>query len=610
MKPNPTKCGLIVLAAAATTFASAADLHVGPDQRYPTLASVPFWNLLPGDNVLIHYKPGGYHESFQLMKSGTADRHITVRGVPDSVTGQKPVIDGQDAKVGPSIYYGYYWQSLYTYGGIIISPSRGFKWGDAPSYIDIEGLEIRNFNQSSTMTNLYGQQQKFDRFAAGIYGERVRNLTVKNCSIRNNGNGIFVNSKYGADAASSDILIENNKFLYNGNANSLSEHHVYTECDGITIQFNTFGPLTTDAGGSAIKDRSAGTIIRYNTMHVSKFGIGVNLVGPQGGSGYLENRPGATKTYFYGNSMINPPVGGPAFIYFGSEGLTSTGRKGTLYSYHNTFINHADGVGPKRRVGAIAYRLGTNAELGGATVDLNVDSRNNVFQCVSETRGLAPGDLSIVYGAGPVNVNFGRDWMSPGASKLLMIPRNWMGALPLMTGLENLFPPDPCNDPGLLDARLLSPATNTAAFLSIATPTTLLSLLDPNVLIRKIDLRLIWKCVDMVALAKVIDPALVVGVVDPNVLVGVIDPNVLVGVVDPNDLVGVVDPNVRPGVWANINGTFGPSPLIGAAGPLSPDLPADLYPTLEYRASGRSTSNWKTRSGNRNLSIGAFEPQR
>lgn len=622
MKLNPTKCGLIVLAAAATSVAVAADLHVGPNQRYTTLDSVPFWSLKPGDNVLIHYKPGGYHETFQLMMSGTVDKHISVRGVPDPVTGKRPIIDGKDAKIGRSIYYGYYWQSLYTYGGIIISPPRGFTWGDAPSYIDIEGLELCNFNQTSTMTNLYGQRQQFDKFCAAIYGERVRHLTVKNCKIHNDGLGVFVNSKYAAAGVSKDILIENNTFALNGNPGSVTEHHIYTECDGITIQFNTFGPMVKGSYGSVIKDRSAGTVIRYNSMQVAQFAVGVYLMGPQGGYGYIDTLPNFTKSYFYGNVMYNPPTGGNAFVFFGGD--SGSARTGKLYSYHNTFINHADGVGTKKRLGTILYRLNSPTELLGAPVQTQVDSRNNAFYCLSETKGVAAAEMSLVYGAGNPSVNFGRDFKSRTVN-LYMAPRGWTGDKPTFTGVENLFPPDPCDDAGLVDASLSAQAMNTAAFLKIVSPATLVGLIDPNELVRRIDLNLFWRCIDLNILATMIDPNLVVGVIDPNVLcgvidpndlvgalrpgdlVGVVDPNDLVGLIDPNDLVGVIDPNERPSAWTSLGA---PSILIGNAGPLSPELPAELLPTMEYRASGRWTSNWKTRTARGPLSIGALEPQR
>ena len=45
---------------------------------------------------------------------------------------------------------------------------------------------------------------------------------------------------------------------------SIYEHNAYTEALGIVYQFNHFGPLCASCLGNNLKDRSAGTVVRYN----------------------------------------------------------------------------------------------------------------------------------------------------------------------------------------------------------------------------------------------------------------------------------------------------------------------------------------------------------
>lgn len=596
----------LILGLGLCAFSQATDYHVGPTYPLKKLADVAWNQLQPGDTVYIHCNANGYHESFQLMNSGTPGHPIRVMGVNDPITGRKPVMNGVDAIVGPSINQGYY-NYLYIYGGIIITPPKGFVWGDAPSYLSIENLEICNFKQSSQMTAPDGKKEFYNKFACGIYGERVRHLTVKNCFIHDNGNGFFTNSKYGKDALSQDLLIDHNTFLNNGNPNSFSEHHMYTEAQGVVIQNNTFGPLVPTSHGCAIKDRSAGTVVRNNSMVVSQYGIAVMFVGAQGGSNYIEFLPGYKITYFYGNTIYNPPAGGEAFVLYGGDGYYPQSRKGTLYAYQNTFINHADGVGAKRRIGAFAFRLPTMVESGGVPIQEKVDVRNNLFYCVSETPNTTPTDLNLLYTAGPAHMNFGVNWISPTVT-LAKIGNGGPFAPPVFTGQNNLIV-GATNNPGLTNPTGCG-IPNPTQFLQSIDPELFLALVDPTLLVRTTDPTLLFTTVDIPKLktlvsaslftsgvnpkllVKQIDPKILVQAIDPLLLMGIIDAAKIVTIVDPALLAGTTDPNARPLLG---------SPLVMAGGPLSPSITSQYLPTLERFGSGTRTRL------NRPLVIGALD---
>ena len=69
------------------------------------------------------------------------------------------------------------------------------------------------------------------------------------------------------DGLTQNILVERNWIYDNGIEGSYYEHNTYTAAIGITYQFNRMGKLRDGCGGNNLKDRSAGTVIRYNYFH-------------------------------------------------------------------------------------------------------------------------------------------------------------------------------------------------------------------------------------------------------------------------------------------------------------------------------------------------------
>src|SRR5206468_9474175 len=98
--------------------------------------------------------------------------------------------------------------------------------------------------------------------ASTIYVEKCEHCTIRNNVLHDAGNGLFVAST--DTAVSRDIVIEGNQIYDGGNVGSIYEHNVYSAAIGIRFEANFLGKLLPGAGGNNLKDRSAGTVIRYN----------------------------------------------------------------------------------------------------------------------------------------------------------------------------------------------------------------------------------------------------------------------------------------------------------------------------------------------------------
>src|SRR5262249_49403370 len=139
---------------------------------------------------------------------------------------------------------------------------------------------------------------------------------------------------------SRDILVEGNDIHGNGNAGSDRQHNVYTEAASIVFQYNHLGALRPGALGSGIKDRSAGTVIRYNW--IAGGARLLDLVDPEDSPHLMVKQPNFHQTYVYGNIFVDRQQSGTLIHYGGDSGVTSDYRKGTLHFYNNTVVVQVD----------------------------------------------------------------------------------------------------------------------------------------------------------------------------------------------------------------------------------------------------------------------------
>ncbi len=327
-----------------STIAKAVDYHVGPNQTLTTISEVPWATLQPGDRVFIHWKETPYKEKWVINRQGDANNRIEIIGVSNA-QGQQPVIDGNGAVTVSGVNYWNESRGVIKIGGSNV-PEDGL-----PAYITIENLEIRSGRPPFQFTNDIGETETYASNAAAIYVEKATNLIIKNCTLHDSGNGIFIGA---FDGQTETILIENNYIYDNGIEGSYYQHNVYTAAIDITYQFNRFGPLRTNAGGNNLKDRSAGLVVRYNWIEGGNRQL--DLVDsydvPQ-----VANHPSYSTAHVYGNILIEPDGAGNSQIahYGGDSGVTSSYRKGTLYFYNNTVVSTRNG-------NTTLMRLSTNDE--------------------------------------------------------------------------------------------------------------------------------------------------------------------------------------------------------------------------------------------------------
>lgn len=119
-------------------------------------------------------------------------------------------------------------------------------------------MDIQNGYPTNSFTDRRGNTQNYANNAAAIHLEEGNHISIKGCNLHLCGNGIF------SGHFTRNVLISGNHIYDNGVIGRYYEHNTYTESLGITYEYNHFGPLRTGCIGNNLKDRSAGTVIRYN----------------------------------------------------------------------------------------------------------------------------------------------------------------------------------------------------------------------------------------------------------------------------------------------------------------------------------------------------------
>jgi hypothetical protein len=355
--------------------------EVKPNTPLDTIAEVPWATLQPGDTVLIYWKPTAYKEKWVICRQGTANAPIIVRGVPNA-NGDLPVIDGNNATTPTNLNFPGDARSVIKIGSANVPADT------TPKYITIENLDIKSAHPDYQFTDEFGATGTYSSAASSIYVEKGENITVRNCILRDSANGFFVASS--DQLASRNILVEGNYIFGNGIVGSAFQHNNYTAAIGITFQYNRFGALRAGANGNNLKDRSAGTIVRYNWIESGNRQL--DLVEGED-SNLIRNAPEYRKTFVYGNVLIEPEGAGNSQIthYGGDGGNAATYRKGTLYFYNNTVVSTRTG-------NTTLFRLSTNEE--------TCDARNNIFYVTANGANLAMLDDTGI-------LSISHNWLKP-----------------------------------------------------------------------------------------------------------------------------------------------------------------------------------------------------
>ena len=211
----------------------------------------------------------------------------------------------------------------------------------------------------NTFTDYQGATRTYEADAAGIFVERGQDIVIQNCTITGNGTAC---SSPRATPSSSCLRTSSFRGI-TSTATALSaatqEHNIYTECINIIFQYNILGSPRAGALGNNLKDRSAGTVIRYN--YIEAGGHMLDLVDPQNSAPLTTQAPGFLQTYVYGNIFVNNDQTPTEFLvhYGGDDGIYQNYRNGTLYFYNNTIVNPVDQSASWR---TILFQLDTNSQ--------------------------------------------------------------------------------------------------------------------------------------------------------------------------------------------------------------------------------------------------------
>lgn len=412
---------LVTITSGAT--GGGTDYHVGPGQLLATLNEVPWSSLVAGDTVYIHYRPEPYRERFNVSGEGTPSQWIRVLGVPGP-NGELPVISGNGATTAQ--YSDFYWtdasgpNTIQDAGVVFVSPAAGD--ATTPKYIEIANLHVEGCYSPYTFTAENGQVANYASFCGAIYARSPQHLLVRNCVLTDSGLGFFNWTGPDEDTAwggvARDVVLRGNHFYGNGIAGHWGRHQAYTEALGVVYEANHFGPQRAGSLGSQLKDRSAGTVIRYNHMEASPGGWIMDLVEPEASWNILGADPTYAQDFVYGNVIVNDIYDasqGVNFIHWNEDNQVVTGRAeggGRLYFYDNTILVKAD-----------APAWGTpdifNVNYGAGDCPPyeppgRIDVRNNLVVRLPDTAGATP--VSMNWGrCGQEHLDFGVNWVtSPG----------------------------------------------------------------------------------------------------------------------------------------------------------------------------------------------------
>ncbi|MHB8875726.1 MAG: right-handed parallel beta-helix repeat-containing protein [Myxococcaceae bacterium] len=353
-----------------------ADYRVGPGQALARIGDVPWESLSAGDTVFIHAKGTPYAEKWVLNRVGTAAAPITVRGVPDG-TGALPLITGENATTRAQLNYWNEDRGVLKIGGSN-TPADGM-----PAYIVVEGLHIRRAAAAYTFTGRNGAAP-YAANASAIFVEKGSHITIRGCEVEESGNGLFVAS------GTSDMTIEGNYIHGNGVVGSMYEHNTYTEARNILYQYNRFGPPCAGCTGNNLKDRSSGTVVRYNWIEGGSRQL--DLV--DSGAAALLGDPAYLSTYVYGNVLLElDDAGNSQILHFGGDSGSTANYRGTLYLWNNTLVSFRAG-------NTTVVRLSSAGQTG--------EVQNNVVYVTASGNRLAWVD-----GAGTVRRR--GNWSKPGA---------------------------------------------------------------------------------------------------------------------------------------------------------------------------------------------------
>ena len=386
---NSLDTGLVpaVSACSGAMQGTHATFDVGTGKTYPDLSTVPWLKLQAGDVVNIYYRAEPYRTNIAIKAQGTSANPVIINGVTDASC-NRPIISGENATNAADQASGFHDQYSKDLGIILIWWGSG-NYGNKPKFITIQNLEILNAPMD----------------VAGIYAVIVEDFLVQNCQIRDNkGWGIFVNTKNEDEPDTSyRVTVRGSRLYNNGIENSYYYHNLYIQSYRALYEGNYIGQLRPTAEGSSLKDRSSGTVIRYN--HIVASARAIDLVETEEGYSTVGKDPLYNEAWVYGNVIVNDDsdpnlVASGSLIHWGYDNTLSQARKGTLHFYNNTILSN---YSSERSISIFDMESSTVEKSANNTVEL----QNNI---IHQTGSAA---LKLAGSFGTVNL-IGTNWFSTG----------------------------------------------------------------------------------------------------------------------------------------------------------------------------------------------------
>jgi hypothetical protein len=359
--------------AACAASGKGTDYQVGPGKPYTALEQVPWESLKAGDTVRIFYSATPYKGKFLIAAQGTATAPVRICGVRGP-NNERPIVDGNGAVTRTALapQYGSSTEVSDIHQNrsvIVIKQLATQAWTARPSYVQVDGLSIRGAHPSYSFTDASGARKVYAKFGACVWVDRGHNVTIADNEISDCQMAIFSKSTDDGDfGVTKDLRIAGNYFHGNGVVNDWFEHTTYLQSVNLVLEFNRYGPMRTGATGNQHKDRSVGSVIRYNFIEGGAHNL--DLVEAEDFPATALALPAYRTTFAYGN-ILKPGSGTRAVVHYGGDHFGSTPganwgeglfRKGTLFFFNNTVHATAN---------VKLFRISTTEE--------TVEAWNNVF---------------------------------------------------------------------------------------------------------------------------------------------------------------------------------------------------------------------------------------
>jgi hypothetical protein len=433
------------------------DYQVGPNSgQLASLDVVPWESLAAGDTVRIYYRATPYKGKFLIAAQGTAVAPVRICGVKGP-NGERPIIDGNGATTRTAAAFASLYGSttscgtscngqspsdIYQNRAVIVLKASPATYTGYPTYIQIDGLQIRGAASGYPFTDASGSAKTYAPAADGSFGaciwiDRGQNITIANNEINDCTNGLYSKSLNDGDfAVTKNIRVAGNYIHGNGVVGDEHQHNSYMESVNIVYEYNRYGAPRSGALGNAIKDRSVGTVVRFNRIEEGAHAI--DLVEAEDFQTIATTMAAYRTTFVYGNQIVKNGDSG-SFIHYGGDhyGGTPTTtitdmtwgepifRKGTLYFFNNTI--YATG-------GAVQlFQLSTTQE--------SAQVWNNIFYCdasvaVGYCNMRATSEVGSAWTPGGV-VNLDVNWINTSWSDsdpYHAVPGTLSGQAKLITG--------------------------------------------------------------------------------------------------------------------------------------------------------------------------------